>query len=245
VRQVEWLEGNAVQRHDDAVVWPHKFDWRDGSALLKAPWLSANGHGLALSALVRGWRVTRRSSLLKLLSRSWQVFEISVNKNGLRDVVDGHVIYTEVPGRAILDHFLTALLALYDLSVETGEPAVARLFSEGIEGLKGMLSTWDYRKKWSWYGGRSYLCPPAYHCLNRVLLNALARLSDEPILADYAECWSPDHLSIASRLEVFLGFLLTKNASRLRYRTWRLKRVKATPVGAMMAGSFAKLESGN
>jgi len=230
LKQVDWLERNAVLRDDGALVWPHKFDWRDGANFLKAPWLSANAQGLAVSALVRGWRLTRRPGLLELLKKSWKVFEIGVDRNGLAEVLNGHVLYTELPGCAIFDHFLTALLGLYDLFAETGDPAVGRLFNKGIEGLKAMLGTWDYRQKWSWYGSHTYLSPPAYHCLNRVLLQVLARLSREPILAYYADSWNPDRLSISSRLEVFFGFLLTKNASRLRQRTWQQKRIKATPI---------------
>lgn len=227
LKQVNWLEENAVRRNDGAVVWPHHFDCLDGSSYLKAPWLSANAHGLAVSVLVRGWRITGRASLRELLDSSWKVFGIDLRNDGLREVVNGNVLFTELRGRAILDHFLTALLALYDLSAETGNPAVGRLFAEGVEGLKGMLSNWDYRNKWSWYGPRSYLSSPAYHSLNRLLLGALARLSNEPMLSRYADAWSPDRLSIPDRVEVFLKFFLTKNVSRLKHRTWRLKRIKA------------------
>ena len=228
LKQVDWLERNAVMRDDGALVWPHKFDWKDGDTFWRAPWLSANAHGLAVSALVRAWRVTRRPSLLEALSRSAAIFTMGVDQNGLREVINGHVLYTELRGSAILDHFLTALLGLYDLFAEIGDPAVGRLFNQGIEGLKGMLPTWDYRQKWSWYGSRNYLSPPAYNCQHRLLLKVLARLSKEPILASYADRWNPDRLSIIGRLEVFLAFLHTKNVSRLKNSTWRQKRIKGT-----------------
>ena len=229
MKQVDWLEQNAVVRDDGALVWPHNFDWNDGGTFWKAPWLSANGHGLAISALVRGWRLTRRPSLSEALKRGGNIFTISVDQNGLKEVVNGHVLYTERRGGAILDHFLTALLGLYDLFAETGDPVVGKLFSQGIEGLKGMLPAWDYRQKWSWYGSHNYLSPPAYHCQHRLLLKVLARLSREPILACYADSWNPDRLSISSRLEIFLAFLHTKTASRLKNHTWRQKRIKARP----------------
>ena len=109
--------------------------------------------------------------------------------------------------------------------------------TQGIEGLKYMLPYWDYRKKWSWYGCRDYLCPPAYHCLNRVLLTALARVSREPCFAEYARCWDPDRLSMPERAEIFLAFLLTKNACRVRHRTWRQKSLPTVvrkPVPALI-----------
>ena len=227
LNQIDWLERHAIQREDGGIIWPHTFDWQEGYSLLRAPWISANSQGLVISALVRAWRITRRPRLLELLSASSRIFEVEVSRGGLRETIDGKTIYTELCGRAILDHFLTALLGLYDLFVETGDKRVERLFAQGIESLKQTLPSWDYRHKWSWYCSHSYLCPPAYHCCNRLLLSALARLSNEPAFAEYAQSWNPARLSLRSRIEVFLGFLFTKNARRIKGRTWRQKRMYA------------------
>jgi D-glucuronyl C5-epimerase C-terminus len=224
--QISWLERNAVQRVDGAIVWPMNFDYPEGSVWLKAPWISAHAQGLVISALVRGWRLTGRRCLFDLLTNSAKVFELDVDDGGLRVSFEDHVLYTEVPGAkppGILDGFMTSLLGLYDLFVEIEDPTVKQLFDKGIAALKYALPRWDYRKKWSWYGNQSYLCPPSYHCLNRLLLMALARLSKEPSLADYAACWDPDHLSGLERSEIYFMFLFTKNANRLRRRTWKLR----------------------
>jgi hypothetical protein len=133
-------------------------------------------------------------------------------------------IYLEIPGGplpGILDGFLTSLLGLYDLFVETGDGEVEDLFREGIAGLKSFLPMWDYKQKWSWYATRAYLCPPSYHIQNRDLLMVLARLAGEPHLAGQAEHWNPDALSAMDKLEIYLGFQVTKNWSRVRHRTWR------------------------
>lgn len=224
--QVNWLERHAVIRDDGAVVWPNSFDCQEGPILLKAPWVSANVQGLVMSALVRGWRVTRRPHLLELLKASARVFQLDFDNNGIRVPVDGRVVYTETPGLpapGIMDGFMRSLLGLYDLFVETGDPEVKELFREGVEGLKYCLHKWDYRKKWSWYANRSYLSPPGYHCLNRLLLSVLARLTGESCFAEYAEAWNSDRLSRLERTEIYLLFLLTKNACRVKYRTWRQK----------------------
>ena len=179
-----------------------------------------------ISALVRGWRLTKRPQLMELLRNSAKVFELDVEDSGVRVWLDGRSLYTEVPGGpvpCILDGFMTSLIGLYDLYVETEDPVVGRLFEEGIAGLKYALPRWDYGSKWSWYGCRAYLSPPAYHNLNCLLLEVLARLSREPRLAEYAQQWSPKQLSVLDRTEIYLGFVLTKNANRLRHRTWRQK----------------------
>lgn len=224
LNQVNWLEQHAVIRADGAVVWPHDFDLQEGSILLRAPWVSANVQGFVISTLVRGWRITRRPRLLELLKGSARVFLLDWACNGVRVQAEGHVVYTEFPGLpapGVMDGFMTSLLGLYDLYVETCDPAVCDLFNEGVEGLKYFLPRWDYRKKWSFYSNRSYLCPPGYHCLNRLLLRVLARLTGESFFAEYAEAWNPDRLSALDRAEIYLTFLLTKNACRLEHRTWR------------------------
>jgi len=225
LKQVFWLEKNAVVRSDGAVVWPMNFDYPNGAVLLKAPWISAYTQGLVISALVRAWRLTKRPELMGLLKGSAKVFELDVEDCGVRILLEGRTLYTETPGGpipGILDGFLTSLIGLYDLYVEAEDPVVGRLFEEGIAGLKYALPRWDYRGKWSWYDC-AYLSPPAYHNLNCLLLDVLASLSKQPLLAAYAERWNPKRLTALDRTEIYLGFVLTKNASRLRHRTWRQK----------------------
>ena len=223
LKQIDWLEVNAVVRSDGAVVWPMNFDYIVGETRLKSPWISAHAQGFAISALVRGWRITRRPRLLELLAGSARIFSLSVPEGGIRITMDDRVLYTEVPGgRApgILDGIVISLLGLYDLYIETADPEVGRLLSDGVAGLKNTLAYWNYRDKWSWYHNRGYLSPPAYHCLHHVLLKVLARLTSEPVFAHYAGLWDPARLSALDRAEVYLAFLYTKNRCRLKHRTW-------------------------
>ena len=62
---------------------------------------------------------------------------MDVENSGVRVPLDGHALYTEIPGGpppGILDGFMTSLLGLYDLQLETGDPVAGRLFEEGIAG---------------------------------------------------------------------------------------------------------------
>jgi|SRR5271166_4331441 len=233
--QVEWLELHAVVRSDNSVVWPNNFDILQGNTLLKSPWISAYDQGMVISALVRGYRLTGRSRLLELLKGSTQIFARDVREGGVREPLSSGALYSELPGEpipGIQDGFMTSLLGLYDLYMETEDPATGKLFSDGIAGLRAMLPAWDYRRRWSWYGSRAYLCPPAYHCLNRLLLQVLGSLSSDPVLAECAEAWRPERLSALQRAEIFLAFLATKNASRVRNRTWRFDRAKVQALAA-------------
>lgn len=236
--QIDWLESQAVVRSDGSVVWPNHFDSLQGRILLKSPWISAYDQGLVMSALVRGYRFTGRPHLLELLRGTTQIFALDVREGGVREPLPSGALYSELPGEGvpgIQDGFMTSLLGLYDLYVETGDSATGRLFADGIAGLRATLSRWDYRKRWSWYGSRSYLCPPAYHSLNRLLLEVLGRLTSDPVLAEYAEAWKVERLSKLQRAEIFLVFLATKNACRVRNQTWRFNRAKVQALAAGQA----------
>jgi hypothetical protein len=166
LKQVDWLENNATVRADGSAVWPNHYDYLEGEVILKAPWISAWDQGLVISLLVRGYRFTDRSGLLQLLQRASRIFALEVHEGGVRELLNSGAFYTEKPGYAvpgILDGFMTTLLGLYDLFVKTEDPAVGQLFTDGTAGLKTTITTWDYRKRWSWYGSRGYLSPPAYH----------------------------------------------------------------------------------
>jgi len=236
---VDWLESHAIVRANGSVVWTNNFDVLHGKTLLRSPWISAYDQGLVISALVRGYRLTRRPHLLELLQGATQIFALDVHEGGVRESLPSGVLYSELPGQGIpgiQDGFMSSLLGLYDLYVETGDLATGKLFTDGIQGLRAMLFTWDYRKCWSCYGSRDYLCPPPYHWLNRALLEVLGRLTSDPVLAEYAEAWKPKHLSALQRAEIFLAFLVTKNACRVRNRTWCFNQAK---VQALAAGEAA------
>ena len=228
LRQVDWLEKSATVRKDGAVVWSNPFDLLEGSTLLCAPWVSADTQGKVISALVRAHRLTKRAGLLELLRGSSRIFELTLEDGGVRIPLTRGALYTEKPGTplpVILDGFQTALLGLYDLAMETKDARVEKLFREGIDGLKLMLPQWNYRGKWSWYGARAYLCPPAYHKLNCLQMMTLARLALDQTLAHCAQSWRMERLSWADQAEIYIAFLLTKNSSRIKHRTWSQNRV--------------------
>ena len=224
-RQADWLVRHAVRRDDGAVVWPYPFDWREGRCRLTAPWICAMAQGLAISVLIRAHRREAADGrLLGLCRAATRVFEKSVEDGGVRTLERGHALYEEYPGYPlprVLDGFLFSLLGLWDLAAETGEPRVEQLFADGLAGLVRSLDVWDYRRMWSWYGSHGYLCPPHYNRLNAALLRALSLLSGEPILRERADRWDPPRRGALGRAEVYLLFVVTKNLSRLRHRTWR------------------------
>jgi len=228
---MEWLVAHAVHRDDGSVVWPYTFDLQEGQCELKAPWICAMAQGLAISALVRAFRIIGGQHLIDLSRAATRVFEKNVEEGGVRTFEGGHAVYEEYPGYPlprVLDGFLFSLLGLYDLAAQTNDPRIFQLFADGIEGLKLTLPSWDYRGRWSWYGSHAYLSPPHYNELNCALLTSLASLSGEPRLHRYAEAWNPARLTPLGRAEVFLVFEFTKNRARLK----SLRRARVSSGGA-------------
>lgn len=217
--QVDWLRAHAVQRQDGAVVWPCYFDWQEGAALLKAPWISAMYQSVVISALVRAYRLKKDSELLDLCLKATKVFTLSIEAGGVRTIMGAGSLYEEYPVYPlprVLDGFLFSLLGLYDLAVETGSPQVYGLVSDGVVGLRLAIAHWDYRGKWSWYGTHGYLCPPHYHQLNAKLLELVGTLVGDQSLVAHAAQWLPSVRSRRHKLEIYWMFLITKNLARIR-----------------------------
>jgi len=217
--QVRWLKTNAVCRADGAVVWPCYFTWREGRCVLESGWISAMYQSVVISLLVRGYRVTGDKDLLNLCLKGTRVFHQSVQEGGVHTIDRGHVLYEEYPAfplPRVLDGLIFSLLGLYDLAVQTHDPEVETLLKQGVEGLKASIGMWDYRGRWSWYGTHGYLCPPHYHTLNYLLLGILGRLTDDATLMNHAARWNVRNLSLLSKAEVYVLFLLSKNMARLR-----------------------------
>lgn len=217
--QVRWLKNNAQTRPDGSVVWPYNFDWQEGQCLLKAPWISAMSQGLAISVLVRAYRLNKDDSLLQICEGSRRVFERNIEEGGVKTGENGHSLYEEYPGyplARVLDGFLFSLLGLHDLSQELPSAINKRLFQDGIEGLKYQLAEWDYRGKWSWYGRHGYLCPPHYHRLNGALIKILGQLTQDEALIRCGMNWTQRKLTFLDKAEIFTLFAITKNLARLR-----------------------------
>lgn len=230
LRQVEWLMANAQESPGRGIVWPYPVDWQEGDCRLTAPWPSAICQGHAISALVRAYRLTGDPATLELCRRATVPFGRSIPEGGIRFEVDGRTLYAEYPGYPtprILDGFLVSLLGLHDLHQETQDAAVKALLDAGLGGLKHLLPYWSYRRRWTWYGSRSYLCSRAYHTQHRLFLLSLARVLQDRELAHYAELWDIDRLTWWARLDIFIALLVTKNLSRIRHRTWRQRTVLA------------------
>lgn len=68
-------------------MWPNTYDHLEGPTLLVAPWVSAYDQGMVISALVRGYRMTKRPRLMDLLQGAHHIFEIEAHDGGVRELL--------------------------------------------------------------------------------------------------------------------------------------------------------------
>jgi hypothetical protein len=218
--QVEWLLSHAAPSGGGAVFWPFPVDFQEGRGKLRAPWPSAMCQGLVISALVRAHRLNPGDhDLMKSCLKAADLFGREIHEGGVRTSEQGLVLYEEYPVfplPRVLDGFLFGLLGLYDLWIETGDPLVGKRFDDGVKGLVGMIHTWNYKGRWTWYGTHGYLCPRHYHTLNRLLISALAELTGEERLAGFASAWGLAESNGLGTAGLFPMFFLLKQKSRMR-----------------------------
>jgi hypothetical protein len=121
------------------------------------------------------------------------------------DVSEGGVIFTDEAGHRwieeyivdppthILNGFMWASWGVYDLALATRDVAVRKVWEDSITTLKENLKLFD-AGYWSLYeqsGTRlKMMASPFYHRLHIVQLRVMAKLTGEPIFAEFADRWS-------------------------------------------------------
>jgi heparosan-N-sulfate-glucuronate 5-epimerase len=211
-RQVNWFLTNQKEGEGESVVWHYNFDWQEGKTFLQAPWISAMSQGLAVSCLIRTYRLKRENRFLETAYRASRVFELGIKNGGVRTVENGVVFYEEYPVFPlvrILDGFAFGLLGLYDLYEETMDSHIKHLFDEGVEGVKSHLKKWNYRNIWSWYGRHGFLSPPEYNKLNAVLMGVLFRITHDPAFEAVWKAWDNEKKNYFRRAKTFFLLLLS------------------------------------
>ena len=219
-QQLAWLRAHAERRSGGAAVWTYDFEWREHDCVMRPPWISCMAQGLAISALVRAFRLLGEGTDLALARAATVPFTVNIAEGGVRDPLPTGAVYEEyaaLPVTRVLDGFLFSLLGLHDLATETGDDVIRSLFDGGVAGLAAEMPRWD-AGTWSWYGRRLYLAPPAYHAINRALLTAVATVAGHRELHDVAGRWDASRLSAAARASVYLRFVAGKQWSRVRDR---------------------------
>ena len=241
---IDWLHTHAVKRHD-GVVWEYAFNWVEGHAYLKAPWISAMAQGLAISALIRSWRWFGNSVDLDLAVKASVGFWIDIENGGVRDRSDGLMFLEEYPARPyprVLDGFCFALLSLNDLKEELkGDDPYRKLLDQGLDTLETYLPCLNFMNVWSWYGRQGFLSSTQYHSLNRVMLKVLHQISNRKTLHLFYEKWNRSNLHLWEKAMIRIFKKYTLAFRRRQYNRIRRMLIRN---GSYLGSSSPQLSVG-
>jgi len=176
------------------------------------PWPTGLGFGVAMSLLVRLYRLEKKEEYLIGAEKIAKNFTIPVEDGGILRMVDGLTILEEYPAEklsAALNGHIFALWGLYDLGQEI--KWAKDLFDKLIKELAENIHLWD-GGYWSLYdlgykneGGKKNYASAHYHMIHVKQLLILYRISGIAAFGDYAEVLIKQKHGIFSRLRAFLN----------------------------------------
>jgi len=213
--QAEWLLKNVSYEDKRGYFWTVEFPWVEGGNLIKPPWVSAMGQGMALSFLTRACKLKRYDLPYQLFDNALKVFEIDIENGGVRYENNGSVFFEEyccIPPVHVLDGFLVSLLGLYDTYKNTNSEKAKLLFFEGVHSLEREICLWNFKNTWSWYYPGKKLSDRMYNKLNASLLSELYRITNIEIFDRMANYWSPYTKTISQKISIYWKWV-----------AWRLK----------------------
>jgi hypothetical protein len=194
--QIKWLIAN--QTSDGR--WLVNFAWGGQ----QVPWWSAMTEGLAMSALLRSYWMTRDPACLTAITRARTTFERDRDRHHgvAQSVVSGsktYVVYEEyLRGYQdnVLNGWIFSLVGLYETATYLGDKAASadlRGPDRGLAAVKALLPYYD-TGNWSYYNrdlpvtaARKNLDTVSYHSLVIGQLRYLTQISGDPFFAGYAD----------------------------------------------------------
>lgn len=161
---------------------------------LLQPWRSAMIQGLAISCLMRAYRLLGDDRYIVAAHRALATFHRNVRHNGVTTYHTEGPFYEEypcLPSRHVLNGFIYALWGLHDL-VRFDEDNEARLlWNNGLETLTSWLPRYDM-KYWSLYHLPARPPNPAtvkYHVLHVDQMSVMFELTGLSIFDEYSGKW--------------------------------------------------------
>jgi heparosan-N-sulfate-glucuronate 5-epimerase len=159
------------------------------------PWPSAMTQGLAISCLVRAFKVIGDDRYVDCAIKALEPYQKLVEKGGVASIDEGYVFYDEYPSRKynhVLNGFIFSLWGLYDL-IRLNENSKAKsLYDKGFHTLIDCLPRFDI-SYWSLYHISRGMKNPAtipYHRLHINQLDVMYSISGYDIFKKYQKLWS-------------------------------------------------------
>jgi len=190
ISHINWLVDNIVKKEKFGV-WEHyyKLPYYD----FKIPWIHGMAQGLAVSALLRGYELTKEKKYLETAKLAYNVFNVFLDKGGVRYVDENGDLWLEeysvTPPPHILNGYIFALLGAYDYYLFTKDKKAKDIWDKGIKTLENNLKNYDLGY-WSLYNlTHNHPAPVHYHKIHITQLNKLYKMTKKKIFKEYSEKW--------------------------------------------------------
>jgi len=202
-RQTDWLVSNM----SDNGVWEHNYTLPYYN--FKIPWVHGMAQGLAISVLLRAYKLTQKHVYLKTAKKAFCAFELDLKDGGVKFVDEKGNVWLEEygisPPAHILNGFIFALFGVHDFYLVTKDKRAFRLWEEGLKTLETYLPMYDLGY-WSLYNLiHQHPAPIMYHKIHISQLNALYLLTGREIFLHYADKWKKCLNSRIMRVRSALG----------------------------------------
>ncbi|MDL4839761.1 D-glucuronyl C5-epimerase family protein [Aquibacillus rhizosphaerae] len=175
-----------LKNQDSRGGWAYKFDlpfYPSRLNILKAPWYSAIGLGMAMSVLSRASYLTKDKKYSEQALKANHLFKTPPPVGIQATFENEYLFYEECPtepGSFILNGFMFSLIGLNDLYKETDNRDTKYLYDKGISSLKRMLPLYDLGNRTAYDlthyttgAGQPNVAKWGYHITHIHLLEAL------------------------------------------------------------------------
>jgi hypothetical protein len=191
---VDWFFNHGETQHQLGVRWLTDVplpQYRNAG-----PWQSAFAQSRGISILLRGFQLTRKSEYAEMSERALIPFTKPVLEGGVTSYTEWGPFYEEYTAEVptlVLNGMIFSICGVYDfVRVFPDNGMAQRIFSDGIQTLKNILSEYDLG-----YWSRYNLCKAdwypridpstvGYQRLHVVQLRMLYRLTGEALFKQYA-----------------------------------------------------------
>jgi hypothetical protein len=189
--------------------WHVPFDWNLYGRRLESPWVSPMDQGLAMSVLLRAYRLSGEDEYLELARDAAGYFRLKWEEGGSMVDFGGGCIYYEIfpvkPLSMILDGFCFSIAGLYDLYLATGDTKARELFDGCVRTVSERIDLWNYKDRWSRFG-IFYLSPPWYHKINLCWLKIFYSITGRQLFDTVARGWDPASHGPVTDIKIKLDF---------------------------------------
>ena len=171
----KWIRDHLERTDKGQWMWCYHFDYEVNNVYnMKSPWGSALAQGQCIATLARAYALTGESSYLGAIKKAISSFSIEVPDGGFRRTMGTdawwYEEYPTEPASYVLNGFVTALLALWEVHALLGDAVdTGALFKRGINALEAKLPAFAVTDEEGVIWSRYDLAPKQSMLLNRLL----------------------------------------------------------------------------